>query len=97
MRISRPHCQVGTGIVHSCCKSSCNNVCSAVIRALTCQADYTRQKLDTADGGTVALDWFAASKAAQLSPNAPVVLVLHGLTGKLTNTQRHSTFACIAC
>lgn len=49
------------------------------------RADYRRQLLTTADGGTIALDWFRGCDAAGALPaTAPVLLVLHGLTGALS-------------
>lgn len=47
-------------------------------------AGYRRQLLTTVDGGTIALDWFRGCDAAGALPaTAPVLLVLHGLTGAL--------------
>lgn len=58
-------------------------VSAAVLRALSCRAAYHRQLLPTDDGGTLALDWFLKPGTVQLPAETPVVLVLHGLTGRL--------------
>ncbi len=51
------------------------------MRTLTCKVKYDRQPIVTKDGGTVALDWFQPRELAKIPSDAPVVLVLHGLTG----------------
>ena len=54
----------------------------AVLRGKLMSAGYRRQLLTTADGGTIALDWFRGCDAAGALPaTAPVLLVMHGLTG----------------
>lgn len=52
-----------------------------MVRTLTCQAKYDRQPIVTQDGGTVALDWFQPRGLDKIPSDAPIVLVLHGLTG----------------
>lgn len=60
--------------IHACAHA-------AVVRSLTCQAKYDRQPIITQDGGTVALDWFQPRGLDKIPSDAPIVLVLHGLTG----------------
>ena len=42
---------------------------------------WDRQLLTLPDGGTVALDWYRLSPAAAPPPDAPVLLLLHTITG----------------
>jgi len=51
------------------------------MRTLTCRAKYDRQPIITQDGGTVALDWFQPRGLDKIPSDAPIVLILHGLTG----------------
>ncbi len=51
------------------------------MRTLTCRAKYDRQPVTTQDGGTVALDWFQPRGLDKIPSDAPIVLILHGLTG----------------
>lgn len=54
----------------------------AVLRGKLLSTRYSRQLLTTEDGGTIGLDWFRGCDApGALPPAAPVLLVLHGLTG----------------
>ncbi|KAL0036722.1 hypothetical protein WJX79_007437 [Trebouxia sp. C0005] len=53
----------------------------SAMRTLTCRAMYDRQPIITQDGGTVALDWFQPRGLDKISSDAPIVLILHGLTG----------------
>ena len=54
----------------------------AVLRGKLLSTRYARQLLTTEDGGTIGLDWFRGCDApGALPPAAPVLLVLHGLTG----------------
>lgn len=56
--------------------------CYAVLRGKLFSADYRRQLLTTADGGTIALDWFrGCDESGALPQAAPILVVLHGLTG----------------
>ena len=57
------------------------NACAAAMRTLTCRAKYDRQPIITQDGGTVALDWFQPRGPDKIPSDAPIVLILHGLTG----------------
>ncbi|KAK9843739.1 hypothetical protein WJX81_004527 [Elliptochloris bilobata] len=53
-----------------------------VLRGKLMSPGYARQKLTTPDGGTIALDWFrGCDEPGALPITAPVLLVLHGLTG----------------
>ena len=57
----------------------------AVLRGKLLSTRYSRQLLTTEDGGTIGLDWFRGCDApGVLPPAAPVLLVLHGLTGMPT-------------
>jgi len=51
------------------------------MRTLTCRAKYDRQPIITQDGGTVALDWFQPRGLDKIPSDAPIILILHGLTG----------------
>lgn len=53
----------------------------SAMRTLTCRAKYDRQPIITQDGGTVALDWFQPRGPDKIPSDAPIVLILHGLTG----------------
>ena len=54
----------------------------AVLRGKLLSTRYSRQLLTTEDGGTIGLDWFRGCDAPGVLPaGAPVLLVLHGLTG----------------
>ena len=78
---------------------------SPVSRNLTVRPAYARQLIPCADGGTVALDWWtgpagwpgeAGHEGAPppLPPTAPLLLVLHGLTG--SGTEGYVKGACLA-
>ena len=91
MHMHKQHCQVGNDfslLIEAIPKLAKHRpaACAAVLRALSCRAAYKRQLLSTEDGGTVALDWYTGGHTAKLPTHAPVVLVLHGLTGTFTNT-----------
>ena len=56
----------------------------AVLRGLLHSPHYSRQVVQLADGGTIALDWYESSDSCQNAghqPTTPIVLVLHPLTG----------------
>ena len=64
--------------------------CPSVVRATTIPGRYRRQLLPLPDGGTPALDWWddddgasggARGRPSPPPPTAPLLLVLHGLTG----------------
>ena len=65
------------------------NRADAALRTLTCRAQYERHVVTTEDGGTVALDWFQPQGYAKLPTDAPIVLVLHGLTGRFPCMKSH--------
>ena len=53
-----------------------------MLRRYTLAAEYERQLVTADDGGTIGLDFFrGAQAAASLPAGAPVLLVLHGVTG----------------
>jgi predicted alpha/beta-fold hydrolase len=75
MRKPRSRCQ---GLAHSATR----NLPGAVLRGKLLSTGYARQLLTTGDGGTIALDWWRGCNAPDALPaDAPVLLVLHGLTG----------------
>lgn len=44
---------------------------------------YERELVTMNDGGTISLDWFADSNDFDtFQPTTPIVLVMHGLTGR---------------
>lgn len=62
----------------------------AVLRGKLLSTRYARQLLTTEDGGTIGLDWFRGCDAPGAAPaDAPVLLVLHGLTGMPTQHVAH--------
>ena len=66
--------------VEQCCDKG--RAWDAVLRGKLLSALYSRQLLTTEDGGTIALDWFRGCDAPGALPaGAPLLLVLHGLTG----------------
>lgn len=80
-------CEVAGGACAAADGSSANAAPSSplfppVARAATVRGSYRRQFVRLPDGGTVALDWWRAPRAAPTTPpTAPLFLVLHGLTG----------------
>jgi predicted alpha/beta-fold hydrolase len=55
------------------------------VRTVTVGSDFDRQVITCPDGGLIALDWWRDSKSGGgLSPNTPIVLVMHGLAGGST-------------
>ena len=53
-----------------------------MLRRWTLDARYQRQLVRADDGGTIGLDYFRGTDAAASLPiGAPVLLVLHGVTG----------------
>ena len=55
---------------------------AAVLRRWTLDAQYERQLVTADDGGTIGLDYYrGAHTAKSLLVDAPVLLVLHGVTG----------------
>ena len=58
-------------------------LCGAVtLRNFAVQARYQRTIVSTPDGGTFGLDWFCCREACESLPDrAPVLLVLHSITG----------------
>ena len=53
-----------------------------MLRRWTLDAKYERQLVTAADGGTIGLDYFrGVQTTASLPAGAPVLLVLHGVTG----------------
>lgn len=66
------------GLAHSATRA----LPGAVLRGKLLSTGYARQLLTTGDGGTIALDWWRGCNAPDALPaDAPVLLVLHGLTG----------------
>ena len=64
-----------------------------MLRGKLLSTRYSRQLLITEDGGTIGLDWFRGCDApGVLPPAAPVLLVLHGLTGMPTRHVAHPDF-----
>ena len=59
---------------------------AAVLRRWTLDARYQRQLVRADDGGTIGLDYFRGAETADGIPiGAPVLLVLHGVTGAPLN------------
>ena len=54
----------------------------AAVRGVFAPAQYKRELLIGPDGGTVGLDWHRAD--AKLPDTAPILLILHGVTGLIT-------------
>eukprot|EP01023_Acetabularia_acetabulum_P065289 TRINITY_DN8625_c1_g2_i3.p1 TRINITY_DN8625_c1_g2~~TRINITY_DN8625_c1_g2_i3.p1 ORF type:complete len:408 (+),score=57.30 TRINITY_DN8625_c1_g2_i3:145-1368(+) len=52
-----------------------------ILRRFTCFGRYEREVVSTQDGGCVSLDWFKYKNWDDLKSDAPILLVLHGLTG----------------
>ena len=54
------------------------------MRRCTIDARYVRQLVVAEDGGTIGLDYFHGSVSGRkLPPDAPVLLVLHGVSGRM--------------
>ena len=73
------------------------NACAAAMRTLTCRAKYDRQPIITQDGGTVALDWFQPRGPDKIPSDAPIVLILHGLTGDCHACGVQHIFSATTC
>ena len=57
-------------------------MCLSVLRRCTIDAQYVRQLVVAEDGGTIGLDYFHGSALERSLPrDAPVLLVLHGVSG----------------
>lgn len=60
------------------------HVSLAVLRRSTIDARYVRQLVVAEDGGTIGLDYYHGDASELgLPPDAPVLLVLHGVSGAL--------------
>ena len=57
---------------------------AVTLRNLAWQAHYERTIVPTPDGGAFGLDWFRCREACEKLPeSAPVLLVLHSITGQV--------------
>lgn len=68
-----------------------------VLRGLTIRGQYYREIRGMSDGGCIALDWYKDSHVqSHTSPTAPLVLVMHGLTGGSSEGYIKWICSCIA-
>lgn len=56
---------------------------------------YRREELSLDDGGLIGLDWFKWSQCRALPQTAPILLVLHFITGMLSiRTEGANVYRC---
>ena len=67
---------------------------AVTLRNLAWQAHYERTIVPTSDGGNFGLDWFRCREACEKLPeSAPVLLVLHSITGHFWPALHHIPLA----
>lgn len=52
-----------------------------VLRTMTLRGSYMRQLVLASDGGTLGLDWWDTPQLRSTPPDAPVLLLIHGING----------------